>query len=712
MERLGSLFWSGVMTMALLGMLGSIAAPAVLAGPTVRITEPGHGQVVQGQIVIDVAYRTDSDQPITRIDLLIDDQLVRQYSLATPRLHGTQSFRWDFTSQPGGTYTISARAVDQAGAIGSATISVTVTGAQTRAPGTVDRIPPVINIYYPAHGATVSGEVEIKAEAQDNVGVKYVFFYINGKVHKIIMNAPPWVDRWDTTRVPDGTYVLQAKAMDEAENVGRSAEVTVFVQNRDMTLADPAALEQQVPSVSHEQTPAAPPVGDRPQVTERDFNAQQEQPTLMAASVDIEARRSEVGYVSSIRDDDARARMSVPRHLAALPRTEPPAPASLAIDESLIQLPAVAGSEDAAQEPRIAAIDAPPRMTIPRHLPEIGRHVIAPISEGTAVERPIEPSLALAETMQRLTRPRTEMDAPPATESMVSMQAGRLVLEPALQLRPDHDTYDVARTTAPLRTLLPTETLAPDLATLDALVLDAEPMSHVGTIVATLEARTTLPSRTISAEEQVAFAAPVIDAVHSPSSPIAAMLEVSEPAARTTLPPYAPEMAPLAGSQARHDRAEGMRIAVLPERASRAMIPADGRMTRPGEPLIAPVASSSFQDIEILFNNKTLDLLTAPEMKQGISLAPLREIFEASDGVLYWYPVEKKVRATRPGTDMRITIGDPEVMINDASRTLQVAPYIKHGRTMVPLQFLADTLDVTVTFNPDTGQIAITSNEF
>lgn len=31
---------------------------------------------------------------------------------------------------------------------------------------------------------------------------------------------------------------------------------------------------------------------------------------------------------------------------------------------------------------------------------------------------------------------------------------------------------------------------------------------------------------------------------------------------------------------------------------------------------------------------------------------------------------------------------------------------------MVPLQFIADTLNVTITFNPDSGQIVITSNEF
>jgi len=155
-----------------------------------------------------------------------------------------------------------------------------------------------------------------------------------------------------------------------------------------------------------------------------------------------------------------------------------------------------------------------------------------------------------------------------------------------------------------------------------------------------------------------------------------------------------------------------MRIAVLPERASRAMIPADGRMTRPDAPAIAPVASMSFEDVQVLFNSETLQLLAQPELNQGICLAPLREVFEASDGVLYWFPIEKKVRAVRPGTDMRLTIGDPAIQLNNQVRVLEVAPYIKQGRTMVPLQFLADTLDVTVTFNPATGQICLTSNQF
>ncbi len=49
--------------------------------------------------------------------------------------------------------------------------------------------------------------------------------------------------------------------------------------------------------------------------------------------------------------------------------------------------------------------------------------------------------------------------------------------------------------------------------------------------------------------------------------------------------------------------------------------------------------------------------------------------------------------------------------VNNQQQTLELAPYIKRGRTMVPLQFIADTLDVTITYNPATGEIVISSNE-
>ncbi len=102
----------------------------------------------------------------------------------------------------------------------------------------------------------------------------------------------------------------------------------------------------------------------------------------------------------------------------------------------------------------------------------------------------------------------------------------------------------------------------------------------------------------------------------------------------------------------------------------------------------------------------------ATGVKADISVGPLREVFEQTDGVLYWFAEQKKVRAVNQKLDINLQIGNPLVKVNDQEQQLILAPYIKCGRTMVPLQFLADTLNVAIRYNPATGQLVISSIEF
>jgi hypothetical protein len=153
-------------------------------------------------------------------------------------------------------------------------------------------------------------------------------------------------------------------------------------------------------------------------------------------------------------------------------------------------------------------------------------------------------------------------------------------------------------------------------------------------------------------------------------------------------------------------------LAMLPS-SDAGKLAADGRITAPGSLSAAvPIAVAKVRDIKIVFDGEVLSLRTAPETRKGISLAPLREIFEKTDGVLYWFPTERKVQAVNKNVNMKLTIGDPKVTVNGEAETLQVAPYLKQGRTMVPLQFIADVLDVKIAFDNGTGQILISSNQF
>lgn len=582
MSTLRSICWSLVAFTGLISFVAmSLLPAAVLGAPLVAITKPADGAVVYGYTEIQVAYRSDSEQPIVAIQLFVDGQLARHWLLPQPRLEGRQNFSWDFSFAAATTHTIKAKAIDAKGQEGSASIVVEVKRITTEAP---DQIPPVINIYYPAQGAKVSGEVEIKANATDNVGVTTVFFSIDGVFKSLIVkDAPPYTDRWDTTKVADGPHVLQAKAWDAAENEAASAEVTVIVENRAMTTAklDSSTLASTQP------TPA--------------------------------------------------------------PMVATPVPAPTALGEGV---------------------------TYPRQF-------------GSPIETAEPPTEVPADTSE--------------TETTIAT------------LPPSHTEVATARTTQPPRLRLPVTRVAvpsrdaargrlPQPAESPALVRLPKPRPT------TVPERAQPPARASTGIETSSPGAELLLAAASlaPFGPMAvAVSHNTRPAEmiRPTRPVGATDAAPMSPVATEYQ------VVMLPHSTAPSR-PYANRVTTPATVPAIPAAVAAVKDIKIVFDGDVLDLRAAPEAKQDISIAPLREIFEHTDGVLYWFHVEKKVHAINKDVDLRLQIGNPQVQVNDQTQTLLLAPYIKRGRTMVPLQFLADTLDVTIRFNPATGQIVVSSNDF
>ncbi len=589
MSTLRSIWWSSVAFVGLVSFILMAVTPAALLGaPLVAITQPEHGAVVHGQTWIEVAYRSDTDQPITALELYVDGALVRYEGLSIPKREGKRAFSWDFSFAAATTHTIRAKAIDAEGNEGSASIVVEVQKIFTEAP---DQIPPVVNIFYPAQGAKLSGQVEIKANATDNVGVTTVFFYVDGTFKALIMHAPPYATMWDTTKVADGPHVLQAKAWDKAENQAESAEVTVIVQNRSMTTAalgsgrTVASQSAPGPAVATPVPGTTTEVGTAGTVTERQFGT----PALPTPKpVSAESTETKVGERHEVA--------ALPPHLRQLPSarsTEPPR-----IRPSAAPGRVLPGSPPAiSPEPRPVASDIVPQIPAP----------------ATA-------------SLQRVVPPATTDSGP--------------------------------------RMWVATST--------EMLTVAARPGLSIFTVGAAM--RDTIP-----ATSSMSWPVPVTGGGVT-------------------------ELAPSAATATEYQ------VVMIPRPEGRVW-PSAERTTTPPEVPAIPAAVAAVKDIQVVFDGEMLELRAAPEAKQDISIAPLREIFEHTDGVLYWFPVEKKVRAVSDDVDLRLQIGNPQVRVNDQLQTLVLAPYIKQGRTMIPLQFLADTLDVAIRFNPTTGQIVISSNQ-
>ncbi|EAR20977.1 Peptidase S8 and S53, subtilisin, kexin, sedolisin [Nitrococcus mobilis Nb-231] len=93
-----------------------------------------------------------------------------------------------------------------------------------------DNEAPSVAIASPGAGSTVSGLVDVTANATDNLGVSRVELYAANQLVGTVTTAP-YAFTWDSTQVADGTATLLAYAYDEAGNRGESDALTVQVAN-------------------------------------------------------------------------------------------------------------------------------------------------------------------------------------------------------------------------------------------------------------------------------------------------------------------------------------------------------------------------------------------------------------------------------------------------------------------------------------------------
>lgn len=90
---------------------------------------------------------------------------------------------------------------------------------------------PQVNIVSPAAGSTVSGQVNISANAADSSGVKSVQFMLDNQNVGSAITASPYQLSWDSTAVPNGPHALKAIATNTNNLSTTSAAVNITVNN-------------------------------------------------------------------------------------------------------------------------------------------------------------------------------------------------------------------------------------------------------------------------------------------------------------------------------------------------------------------------------------------------------------------------------------------------------------------------------------------------
>ncbi len=185
--------------------------------PTISISGPSNGATVSG--TINFAATASDNAGVTSVDFY------QGLALLSSDTTSPYSYSWDTKTVKDGSYTLTASAHDAAGNTTNASVTITVKNNTTPPP---DTTPPTTSITSPT-GGTVSGTVNVQANAADNVGVTKVDLYVDGSFVASDV-ASPYAFSWNTTGL-SGSHTIKTKAYDAAGNNTDSAVVTVNVNN-------------------------------------------------------------------------------------------------------------------------------------------------------------------------------------------------------------------------------------------------------------------------------------------------------------------------------------------------------------------------------------------------------------------------------------------------------------------------------------------------
>ncbi|MGQ9524060.1 MAG: stalk domain-containing protein [Armatimonadota bacterium] len=198
-------------------------ASQALAG--VNIVLPRPDDLVGGSSITCVAEFSRTVRPVSRLEFLVDGQVLAWKAYQRPTTESGATFVWDATGVPPGKHSLTVRALSGNTAVASDTVEVVVAASDGS-----DAVPPQVHIFSPKPGSVVKGRVPISIHAGDNDSVAMVSLFIDKEL-KLLQNVAPFQYVWDTTRYPNGLHTIEVWAYDRAQNKAEGRPVVVRVAN-------------------------------------------------------------------------------------------------------------------------------------------------------------------------------------------------------------------------------------------------------------------------------------------------------------------------------------------------------------------------------------------------------------------------------------------------------------------------------------------------
>lgn len=122
---------------------------------------------------------------------------------------------------------------------------------------------------------------------------------------------------------------------------------------------------------------------------------------------------------------------------------------------------------------------------------------------------------------------------------------------------------------------------------------------------------------------------------------------------------------------------------------------------------------ASTKNIEMYLNGEFVELEdNSIYIEAGNTMVPLRFIAESTGATVEYDQLTKKILIKKDDRSIELVINSPKVLINNAEMELSAKPEIKENITMVPLRFVSEALEVYINYNAKNKTIYLSTLQY
>ena len=114
---------------------------------------------------------------------------------------------------------------------------------------------------------------------------------------------------------------------------------------------------------------------------------------------------------------------------------------------------------------------------------------------------------------------------------------------------------------------------------------------------------------------------------------------------------------------------------------------------------VMPVTVLAKEAISVTIDGKKVSFGVSPQQINGRTMVPYRTLAEQLGAKVAWNEKTKQATITKGSKKVELTIGSKKATINGKSISLDTAPVVRSGNTLVPLRFVGESLGVWVSWN-------------